>query len=244
MSDIPTINVSFEDSEASYLIKFGKQDYLEQIQNGKLRFKHIRYYREFESFDNNQIIGDKQEGVSSMIYPDDIISVTFSHPLICDGKPLDVTKSLSGPISDFPNSNVYIFCLSHFTAKDVLEHTIFHNKYLEESNYHSVLWFLETEKFINNIQKSLLNCKVSGQLVHYLDYSRSQDSLKVFTKSLAYAWQKEARIALELPDNYHDGINQIDDDTIEVAFERVENVIIPIKEFREGFIVEKREADV
>jgi hypothetical protein len=237
MTNMPTINVNFEDVDASYIIKLGQEKYLKEIQNGIIQFRHINYYREWEDKKQNRIIGDKLEDIESIFYPSDIESVVFAHPLVNNGEPINFTKSLSGPIINFPYSRSYIFCMTHFTGQDIINRIVFDDKYLEENEYDSVLWFLDTKGFIKNLEKSLIRYHAVGRPVNYRDYSQSQDNLDIFTKSLDYAWQKEVRITLEEPTVFSDSIKRINDTTITVAFERVQCAIIPICEFRDGFIV-------
>jgi hypothetical protein len=243
MVNSPTINIYFEDKESSYIIKLGQEKHLKEIQNGIIRFKHITYYRELENTKQNSIIDDKFEGMESLVYPMDISYVLFAHPLINNGESLDITDQLNGPIINFPDRKSYISCMTHFTVKDIVNHSIFDDRYLKENEYDSVLFFLDTKGFIKNLEKSLTGCHAVGRPVNYRDYSQSQENLGIFTKSLDYAWQKEVRIVLEEPAVFSDSIKRIDDTTITVIFEKVQCAIIPICEFREGFKVNERYSD-
>lgn len=50
------LNMHFDDfSESFYLIKFGKKEHLEQIQNGVIRFSHIDKYKEIENEKEKEI---------------------------------------------------------------------------------------------------------------------------------------------------------------------------------------------
>jgi hypothetical protein len=71
------------------------------------------------------------------------------------------------------------------------------------------------------------------------DYSKNQNDLNIFSKAEKYSHQKEIRLAFQYHDEENRSIKRIDEDTIEISFDKeIKGVIIPTNSFREGFIVE------
>jgi hypothetical protein len=92
--------------------------------------------------------------------------------------------------------------------------------------------------FITAIKKSLNKHDPIIRMVQYLDHSKDQDNLDLFSKSDKYRFQKEIRIALQYSDKNEQHIKQICNDTIEVTLDKnIEGIIIPTDGFREGFVV-------
>lgn len=229
-----SVSLYFDDYNESYfLIRFGKKEYLEEIQSGKIRFSTLMKYRSIE----NNNIGDMDEGLTSIHYTDDNTKILYSHPCINNGKAIDVTGAILS-IRDYPNTNIYISCFSYFTAKDVFDKNIFSDSILEEKEWDSVLFILDTKEFIENIKKSLIKYVPVFHKVQYLDYNINQENLNAFSKSSKFEHQKEFRCAFKLVDEANSYIKRIDSETIEVCFESVKSVIIPTKEFREGFYLQ------
>ena len=226
-----SINLHFEDnSESFYLIRFGRKEHLEEIQNGKIRFSSLRKYQAIE----NGNIGDKHEGLASVHYTDDDDQISFSHPCVRNGQSIDCAQSILS-MWDYPDIDTYISCFSYFTANDIHDNKIFDDSVLEEEEWNYVLFVLDTKGFAENIRKSLNKQKPKLGKVKYLDYGINQEFLDAFSKSSSFKHQKEIRFAFNLVDKNDSSIKRIDDETIEVSFQKVQSVVIPTKEFREGF---------
>jgi hypothetical protein len=224
------------------LIKFGEEFWLKKIKEGKLWFRNLEYYQNYED-DNN--IGDKNEGLSHIFYPDESTKFYFSHPTINDGKNFEISN-IVGPVCDFPNYNksIYIFCLSYFTIKDVMENTIYDDCVLGQANWNSVFFFLNPIDFINIVRRSLDKYNVNICKIQYFDYSKNQDGLNVFSKSDKYSYQKEIRIAFQYTDNEDWAIKRINGNTLEITLAKdVDGIVMPTDSFREGFVVENAEGD-
>jgi hypothetical protein len=218
------------------LIKFGEESWLKNIKDGKLWFRTLEYYQNFEADKN---IGDKNEGISHIFHPDENTRFYFSHPAINGGKQFEIL-GITDPVCALPeyNRNTYIFCLSHFTVKDIIEKTIFEDIILEQKGWDSVFFFLDPVDFVDTIKKSLNKNNPIIHKIQYFDYSKNQNNLNVFSKSEEYSSQKEIRIALQYSDKKDQHIKQIRNDTIEVTLDKkIEGVIMPTASFREGFVV-------
>jgi hypothetical protein len=218
------------------LLKFGKESWLKNMKDGKLWFRTLEYYRNYEDDKN---IGDKNEGISNIFHPDENIKFYFYSLVIKGGEPFEILDII-GPVCDFSNyyKNTYIYCLSYFTRKDIIEKTIYEDIVLEQKDWDSVFFFLDPEDFVNTIKTSLNEYNPIICRVQYFDYSKDQDNLDVFSKSDKYRFQKEIRIALQYSGKSEQHINQICNDTIEVTLDKkIEGIIIPTDSFREGFVV-------
>ncbi len=227
------LNMHFDDfSESFYLIKFGKKEHLEQIQNGVIRFSHIDKYKEIE----NKDIGDKDEGLESVYYKDNKTEFHFWHPNLNNGNEFDITNSILS-MWNYPSSNKFISCFSYLTAKDIFESNIFSNEILKEKNWDSVLFILDTKGFVDRLMNTMHNFSPIFGKVKYLDYSKNQSELDEFCKSNKYKHQKEIRFSLQYSGIKTEKVKQIDDYTIEIISNKVQSVIIPTSEFREGFSI-------
>ncbi|MFP3089659.1 hypothetical protein LQZ21_04965 [Treponema sp. TIM-1] len=219
------------------LIKFGKESWLKNIKEGKIWFRTIEYYQDYEA-DNN--IGDKNEGVSDIFHPDENTKFYFSHPAIEDGKTFEISN-IAGPVHSFPNysRNTYIFCLSFFTSRDIIEKTIYDDSILTQKDWDDVFFFFNPVEFINTVRKSLDKYNPCFRKVLYFDYLKNNVNLDIFSKSEKYRYQKEVRIVFQYFGQKDRLIEQINDDTIAITLDKnIEGVIIPTDSFREGFIVE------
>jgi len=235
MLQYPRINLHFEDNNDSfYLIRYGKKEHLENIQRGKIWFSKTSKYRHIENIN----IGDEHEGLSSIHYTNNDTEYSFSHSNINNGKEIGITRSISS-MWDYPNSNTYVSCFSYFTAKDIAEKTIFDDSILNEKEWEYVLFILDTKGFVENIMKSLKKYNPIFNNIKYFDDSVTQIKLDAFSKSNKFKYQKEIRLAFDLVDESNSCIKRIDDETIEVTFEKTASVLIPTNGFREGFSIIK-----
>lgn len=239
MRDYITINIRDKNSEV--LIKLSsKIEYLEQIRNGKIRFKKIDYYLRYE--DEN--IGDKEEGIRSKIYNDkDLHSIKFFHPLL-PKEGIDIKKSISSGdvvLTDRPNlSNLYIASFLILSAEDIISNKFLDDKIIEAKEWKYFLIFNKTDTFINAIHEQLkkndIEC-LSGK-VEYKNYDKTQDNLTVFNKSGKFSYQKEYRFAFYFNNKYNENLIKIDDETIElnVSPECCGGFFLPTNECRNGQI--------
>ena len=212
------------------LIKLGKKEYLEQIKNGILRFTKLKRYQEIE----NPAIGDKDEGLESIAHQDGKMKVTFQHPLINEGKEMDVSNSIK-EIRNYPDINVnkYVSCFSFFTQYDVMNKTIFDDLILKETEWPDVLLFIQTDDFVKTLLMALKNFNIQFKPVQYLDYSQNQKGLSEFTKSKKYQYQREIRFSINYTDEQCPYINRIDENIIEIDLhKRFSGIIVPTKDFR------------
>lgn len=228
------LNIHFDDfSESFYLIKFGKREHLEQIQNGVIRFSHLDKYQKIE----NKDIGDKDEGLESVHHKDNRTKFYYSHPNLNNGDEFDITNSILS-MWNYPSSNKFISCFSYFTVKDISENSIFSDKILEEKDWDNVLFILDTKGFVERLMSTACDFLPAFGKVKYLDYSKNQSGLDEFSKSSKYKHQKEIRFSLQYSGIKTEKVRQIDNCTIEIISNKVQSVIIPTSEFREGFSIE------
>jgi hypothetical protein len=222
------------------LIKFGKESWLKNIKKGKLWFRTLEYYQEYE---DNENIGDRNEGISHIIYPNKDVRLYYSYSLNGSTKCIDYSNS-TVPFFLFPkyNKQIYIFCLSYLSVSDIINKTIFDDSKTELTDWDSVFFLLDPAEFINMIKISLASFNVKIAKIQYFDYNTNQYNINYFIKSNKYKHQKEIRIAFCLSDKMNQTMTSIDDNTIEINLNKdIEGIIIPTNSFRDGFLLEKKE---
>ena len=200
----------------------------------KLHFSNLEIYKDYE---NNKTIGDLDEGLTDIVQQKDIVQILFSHPLINGGKSFDVTNQVK-EVKNYVSQNKYVSCFTYFTQKDIIEKSIFSDQILAEEEWDYVLWIMDSNKVVNEIIAKLQKYNVKFGKVNYLDYSQSHHNLNEFSKSKNYEYQKEIRFSISYNGESEDFIKRINEKTIEITIEPIQAVIIPTKEFREGFIIE------
>jgi len=217
-------NLKFQASNPDdyILIKFGKREHLERINNGILRFNKLSYYRNIEEKDEKKCsaIADKNEGLSMLLNNND--------------KPVSTPRV--NFIKVFPDalSNKYVFCLSCLRAKEINKSTIDAIiKCFPEYDY--ILYYKNGLNFIINVLKSLERCNPRFDRIRYQDFSKSLIGADEFTKCNSYAYQRECRFSMDYSVQDINGITRISEETIEIAFEKVSGIIVPITEFRPPF---------
>ena len=172
------------------LVKLGKRNHLESIQQGKIRFTRLEKYWVIE----NKNIGDKYEGLESISYVDKNTQVFYSDPLIKNGTQIDYTNSIKS-IANYPNNNYYVFCMSYFSNTDIINRTIFDKRIYEEKEWKDVLYFVDPRNFLEKICYKIKNYSPIIGSVKYYNYNESQHNLDVLSKSKDFDFQKEYRVA-------------------------------------------------
>jgi hypothetical protein len=212
--------------------KLGKLEHLQSIQKGKIRFTDIRCYRHIE----NNSIGDKLEGSALVHHVVDGDKITFSHPLLFDGKELDITKSIQSFCIQ-PDMNYYIFCMTHFSNANIIRKEIFSENIYKENDWDHVLFFLNPEAFFKKVDDKIINASPIRGPVDYADYNINQNNLSILSKPIEYRWQKEFRIGFNIL--LENNFERINNDTVIVDIGDITNqsFILPIKEFCDGFCI-------
>lgn len=230
--------LNFDDENNSgFLIKFGKSQHLKDIQNGKLRFGSLEYYRNFEatSASATNAIADENEGVSCIFHRGENTVFKFQHPALGSNL-MDITAAIEC-FKDFPNYRKYIASFSYFTKQDVIQQSIFSDKILENSEWDSVLFIIDSAGFVKNLQSACANYNFRCGKVIYANYEAPVLDADEFNKSKEYSYQKEFRFSIEYKGENSNSFENNRFFTIQ--FEKVASVIIPAKEFRDSFLVEK-----
>jgi len=218
------------------LVKLGKSKYLQDIQNGRIRFTRLEKYKNIE----NKNIGDIKEGLESIVHIDNNIEIFYSHPSIENGKQINVTKSIKS-VENFPNNNYYVFCMAYFSMNDIINNTIFDEKIYNEEKWTDVLYLFNPKEFLLKICEKIKNNYPMVGPVRYINYNESQHNLNVLNKSIDYKYQKEYRIALNFLDNKNTDLFKYDtkNDTviIDIGSIESESIIVPKDDFYKGFII-------
>jgi len=218
------------------IIKFGNESWLKNIREGKMWFRTLEYYQEYEANDN---IGDRFEGLTHIYYPEKNTQIRFYQSSM-ENNFNDLSNT---PIFLIPkyNKTVFIFCLSYISVKDIENKTIYDDSILLQKDWDSVFFFLDPVKFLNLIKNSLKKYNPKIGKIEYRDFAKNQEDLTCFTKSDKYKHQKEVRIVINYFGEKDKKITHIDDNTIELNIsDKIDGFIIPINTFREGFKVIKK----
>jgi len=221
------------------LVKLGKEEYLKYIQKGKIRFSRLKKYQKIE----NKNIGDVNEGLESIIHTDNSTKIFYSHPAIKNGAQINVSKSIKS-IANYPDNYYYVFCMAYFSINDIINNTIFDKKIYEEKEWTDVLFFINPKEFIYKICDKIKNNFPMIGHVKYSNYNENQCNLNVLSKSIDYKYQKEYRIAFNFISDgksnefEYDSINDIV--ILDIGSIEYESIIVPIKEFYNGFIIKEK----
>lgn len=230
--------LNFDDgNDSGFLIKFGKAQYLKDIQNGKLRFTALEYYRNFKAMNASatNAIADENEGVSCIFHRGEDTVFEFQHPAL-GSNPVNITSEIKC-FKDFPNYRKYIVAFSYFTKQDVIQQSIFSDKMLENSEWDSVLFIIDSAGFVKKLQSACASYNFRYGKVTYTDYEAPVLNADEFNKPKKYSYQKEFRFSVEYKG---ENSNSFENSSfLTVQFEKIASVIIPAKEFRNSFLVEK-----
>ena len=233
------LTLHFEDyDQTGYLIRFGHKEHLEQILNGKIRFTSLKHYQRNE----NKNIGDENEGVHTFLHQRGDFKIIFSHPLLENGKEIDISKSITS-FKDYPDNKKYVACFSYFTMKDIVEKTVVTEKVLEEREWDHVLILINSDAFIKTVLEGLRSFNANFGRVQYLDYSINQTNLNEFTKSQEYRHQKEIRFSIEYNGEQSSVINAINSDVLEIDLNQTfKGIIIPTADLSKCFTITNKES--
>ncbi|MBD5410690.1 MAG: hypothetical protein HDR53_06390 [Treponema sp.] len=218
--------LNFDDeNDSGFLIKFGKAQYLKDIQNGKLRFTALEYYRNFKAMNDSETnaIADENEGVSCIFHRSEHTSFSLQHPLL-GSNPVNITPAVES-FKDFPNYQKYIASFSYFTKQDVIQQSIFSDKILENPEWDSVLFIIDSAGFVKKLQATCANCNFRYGKVIYSDYEEQVLNADEFNKSKKYSYQKEFRFSLEYKDENSNFFEDFPFPTVQ--FEKIASIIIP-----------------
>jgi len=221
------------------LIKFGDKSWLKNITEGKIWFRTLEYYRNYEA---DEIIGDKYEGATNIIIPDKNTTIHYQRSF-ADQNILNFSN-MNTPIIMIPKQygSLYIFCMSYFSINDIANKTIFDDSILKQKNWCDILFFLEPENFGNLFRDTLKIFNPEIFKAKYNDYTKNQEDLNYFTKSEKYKFQKEIRFIINYSGENSKNIKRIDNNTIEVIFFRsIDSIIVPSSSFRESFYFENQQ---
>lgn len=212
------LRLHISNPEDLFLIKFGKKEHLERIQNGIIRFTKISFYRNTEAKDKRKCdaISDENEGLNMLLMNKD--------------KPVSEPGVNSIKVFQDVLSNKYVFCLSCFMAKEINKTKI--GKIIKGfPEYDFVLFFQQGLNFINNVLKSINQYNPQFDRIRYYDFSKSLIGLDEFVKCNSYAYQNECRFSMDFSGQNSKGITKIDENIIEVTFEKVPCIIAPVDDF-------------
>lgn len=172
------------------IIKFQKNDIIKNIQLGKMHFKSLEWFREYEKQTGDMTIGDIYEG---MLH----ISNAYLQIMGSDGQITESTFITESVIST-SFSNAFVFCSTNIFPNE--------NGYVFNSDQKSVFQeFGDSALIIENIYEFIRRIRVIatqlGYTVYYGTvnyYKKNEDNIKMFLSLL----NGMHNIALWKRDNY------------------------------------------
>lgn len=179
------------------LLKFGKQPHIKSLQEGTIYMNPVNY---FEKIEGNKIIGDKEEGLSLHLQPDDITVKIDDH--IIDNE--DIVSPIS--VRRYKDQNANIFCMYAISLKEVVENNFEFKLDRRVKQFgDKCLVIMNGEEFVNRIKKAVkkINSKATWYekemgLVEYVERDNFHGQVGVFKKFNEYEYQNEFRIALRV----------------------------------------------
>lgn len=186
---------------------FENKDHALDLLQGKLFMNTIGSFRKYKD-KNNELRGDKYEGIEALLQPNKIGEINFSDIEI---NPNDLTEPIIIYNNDLLDKNVFcIYSLNSGGFDTVTEATLDEFKRtieLHESCYglgtHCVIIHNATE-FIDRCKSAINKLKISGNLglVEYYDQNSFHGNMPIkklgFQKRNIYKYQREYRIKIDL----------------------------------------------
>lgn len=166
-----------------FMIKYGKEQHLQQIVDGKLRFAPSQTYIKIEEQQHNRGQGDLLEGKMKIKLESLRLHNPKTNNFICE-----LPKS-TGIISIQDVNNIPIFCLSQYSIEDIKiingEDVIVLNREKLESIKKDIpeathaLIIIEPEKFISDV-RGILGYEIISDGIHYYDYNINTMEMLMF----------------------------------------------------------------
>lgn len=189
-------------SNISGLIKFGKEKHIKDFQKGLMYINPISFY---EKIENNNSIGDKDEGLSYYLQPEEITLTIDNH--VIDSN--DIARPIQLRINK--EGNINIFCMYAITFNKLVEHNldfILDGRVKNFGDYSLVI--TNGNKFLERLNNAIENINKTKEkkigmygkgfgLVEYVDKETYHGEIGVFRKFRKYEYQYEFRLALEVP---------------------------------------------
>lgn len=192
------------DLKDSIFIKFGEEEHLKQIVNGKIRFAPSQNYIKTEMLQKNKGQGDLLEGKWVVHAESFVMESHDTHERVAFPYKANIT------IGTVDVNNMPVFCLSRFDCNDLI-HTD-ERFYLPDEIIQSVkkdfpkathaLIIFNAEEFVKQVSKAD-NHKMISDNIHYYDYDINDirmmsflttgDELSYKTKGITFSMTYENR---------------------------------------------------
>ncbi len=177
------------------LLKYGEEKHLQQLINGKLYLKNIRYFKENGNDDIGRL--DKNENLTDVYR-----SPYFKGKIYYDNVEVAVVKALNVYIPEHDKdffTHISSYCIVTFDLKNIGIH-----KLIDEKMYafgKKVLLIHNVNEFQKRILKAANEYKDISKLhmdkVSYISKDTYHGSVNIFNKFDDLSWQQEYRIAVQ-----------------------------------------------
>jgi hypothetical protein len=227
------------DTKLFALLKVGKYEHLRQLQEGKLRFRHLEYYKKIEG--EKEPFHDDHEGLISIMQADSV-QLMISVP----GKPphtISASTGLVGQVTINVKKTASVLCLFavHLENWPEREFTEDEKKIYEAQlqltdavkEFGDSVWVItKSDVFLDRVRAACDKSKLPlrGGLVKYVERSKFHgfipDHLIGYVKLSTFSKQREYRFLLDcaepLPDPFVLDVGSLEDASI----------ITPVDDFR------------
>lgn len=166
-----------------FMIKYGKEQHLQQIVNGELRFAPSQTYIKIEEKQHNRGQGDLLEGKMKIQFESLRLHNPETNEFICE------LSKITGILSIQEVNNIPIFCLSQYNNDDIKiiddkEFIALKKEKLESIKIdipdatHALIIF-EPDKFIDDV-KRISGYEIISDEIHYYDYNMNTIEMLMF----------------------------------------------------------------
>lgn len=216
------------------IVKFGNRKWMDEFQKGKIHFKQLKQFQEFEKKHiDNAKRGDKYEGAHMVLSP-------AQNKIVIGDYTLD-SNDLVEPIRTYQDSisKHPIFCLYALTDEIVNSFLNSNRPFLIDSKVQTfgdtAVYITDFREFLNRFESALnkqLGIGYSRGLVEYVDVNEVNGEWGAFRKPREYDYQSEYRLLLDSPINDPSidlDIGDISDITISMPIESIHTIEIKTK---------------
>lgn len=215
------------------IIKFGNRKWMDEFQKGKIHFKQLKQFQDFEKKHDNAKRGDKYEGAHMVLSP-------AQNKIVIGNYELD-SNDLVGPIRTYKNSSSKnpIFCLYTLTEEIVESFLTSNRTFLIDPKVQTfgdtAVYITDFKEFLNRFESALnkqLGIGYSRGLVEYVDVNEVNGEWGAFRKPREYDFQSEYRLLINSPINDPSidlDIGDISDITISMPIESIQSIELQTK---------------
>lgn len=215
------------------IIKFGNRKWMDEFQKGKIHFKQLK---QFQDFEKNMIMQSAEINMRALIW----FFRQRQNKIVIGNYELD-SNDLVGPIRTYKNSSSKnpIFCLYALTEEIVESFLTSNRTFLIDPKVQTfgdtAVYITDFKEFLNRFESALnkqLGIGYSRGLVEYVDVNEVNGEWGAFRKPREYDFQSEYRLLINSPINDPSidlDIGDISDITISMPIESIQSIELQTK---------------